>query len=635
MPYFSSNAKQFIGELTTYLEQDPANDGHHLSEVVGLVDGFIKQEDLESAENAIQLLGTAVGTQRAWQKPYRSSGILDYILQQLNPASTATALAKQYLRVVGNSVADNDEIRELVLSKFDALVGFLGQPPLTVTALAVLLNLCNEYDAAQTQAATVRLDSIVAKLLALGKIPEEATDYATDLIGWTTEKLTTTQVEDDVSVETFEDLLKVTLQYDEDNYHDQVAVLAHYLQFPTFHQKLTKPGTINQLVELLFDYEGRLEPDEISDVFQSLSVHTDPEEESDREAEVVLMVQLVNSLSAISASDSFVSNFSVQSPMLRRLSTQLRRSPALPSAVCACVMLGNLATSDATCISMVKDEELHVPLLELLDSPEPPALTYAAAGFVRHLAYPELNRAVLAEVGFIETCCRLLVIADPSTRGEAAAILGKLVSNNVENITKVVTMALPEDIVPAKVGDVEVPSPTTILYHVASQALVPSGPVPSTSMKNAMIEIGRTIVAILRFLRQNQTSNDNLEAITSQVFQTPLLARPVARLVRQRFFAEARSEGLLGLGLLAQTEDGARLVIEEFNADEGLFDALKEFVLEGKGEGSQAEGLRRDHQNALVLLHGLTNNGGELVEISWKDKIGSLQGELASKIETP
>ena len=91
------------------------------------------------------------------------------------------------------------------------------------------------------------------------------------------------------------------------------------------------------------------------------------------------------------------------------------------------------------------------------------------------------------------------------------------------------------------------------------------------------------------------------------------MARPIARLVRQRFYADARSEGLLGLGLMAQTPEGALGVANEVKADEGLLDAIKEFAGEQKSGDAQTqksnESAGRDYQNALVLLHGLATNG--------------------------
>lgn len=42
-----------------------------------------------------------------WQMPFREAGILAHAIKELGRSSTPARLAKQYLRVIGNSVADN------------------------------------------------------------------------------------------------------------------------------------------------------------------------------------------------------------------------------------------------------------------------------------------------------------------------------------------------------------------------------------------------------------------------------------------------------------------------------------------------------------------------------------------------
>jgi hypothetical protein len=91
--------------------------------------------------------------------------------------------------------------------------------------------------------------------------------------------------------------------------------------------------------------------------------------------------------------------------------------------------------------------------------------------------------------------------------------------------------------------------------------------------------------------------------------ECPDIARPLARLVRQRFYADARSEGLLGLGLMAQSNEGAARVIKELKEDDGLLEAIKDFA-EGKDGGveQQDRAAGRDYQNAMVLLQALQNH---------------------------
>jgi hypothetical protein len=478
------------------------------------------------------------------------------------------------------------------------------------------------------QAAELRLDSIITGLLASNEILEDAISYAVELIQWTTEKLTKSQIEEDESVQTFTAILEVALRYDEDNYHDYVALVTHYLQSPEFQSKIATPEILDKLVDLTIDYESRLTAGETQDVFRALATQQDSNKAPSEDLIVLLMVHLVNSLSAISATDAFVHNFTIQNSPYTKLRSTLQHRTPTPSTVSACVVLGNLVTSDQISRTIIEDFGIHLPLISILSTSEEPALLYAAAGFVRNLAIPQQNKILLADENLIEVCCRLLVNADPSVRGEGAAILGKLVANNLTNIKKVVYEGIPDEVLPAQTLGTELRDSPTILHHIVTQALAPSAPVPSTSMKNAMVELGRTIIAMLRYLGQADIE-PSAKFVAQDMFKTPLIARPVARLVRQRFFTDARSEGLLGLGLMVQSHEGALCVIEELNEDSGLLDAIKEFSLSQKQEGQTGGmALGRDLQNSMVLLSGLVKNGVGAMDMGLKDEIDMVQEEL-------
>ena len=467
-----------------------------------------------------------------------------------------------------------------------------------------------QKDPAKAAAAVIRLDFTLSGYLAGHRIPDAALDYATEILTWTTEKLTAVQFNDDVSLDTFTDLLKATLNYDEHHYQEYVAVLVHYLQDPEFQAKVATPELLGDLITLVLDFESRITPEETDAVFEELAVSKSTEKTTSDSTNVLLAAQLIGTISAVSATDPFAQRFNIRSPVIETIRAKLRTTTS-PSTICACVTLGNLAMSDEICTDMVKIMELHHPLASILSTSTKPALLYAAAGFMRHLTFPEANREVLADAGLLQICTALLKQTDAAVRGEASAIIGKLVTSNLHNIIKVVCEKIGETVVPDAhpVVGVEASSESTILHQLVEQALAPAGPLPSTAMKNSMIELSRSIVTILRFLGR-PNAQDDVDAIRQQMFSVPLLARPLARLIRQRFYADARSEGLLGLGLMAQSPEGARLVVEEIKEDAGLLEAIKEFA-EGKEGGAEQQtgsASGRDFQNAVVLLQALQNN---------------------------
>jgi len=469
-------------------------------------------------------------------------------------------------------------------------------------------------DPAKAAAASLRLDATISRELFLQNVPEPAVDYAVDLLTWTTGKLTADQLKDEYSLETFAGLLKVALQYDEDHYHEYVAILVHYIQDPEFQQSVATPKFVDDLVVLMLDFEARVSADDIEAVFQELALTKPDEAQQSEETSVLLLSQLINSISAISATDAFAQNFNVRSAVIERIRAKLKYpTEKSPSAVCACVMLGNLAMSDEVCIDMVSIMQLHLPLRDMLCFDKYSALLYAALGFLRHLAFPEQNRTELGDARVVEACHGYLVKGadDPAVRGEATALICKLVTNNPRNIERVVMSQFGE--IKGEQGEQSldlVSDGPTCFEDVVKQSLLPGKPLPSTSMKNMMVEAGRTIVAILRYLGRATVGGDlDVDAVRLRMFGCPDAARPLAKLVRQRFYADARSEGLLGLGLMAQSYEGASRVIEEIKDDAGLLEAIKEFA-EGKDGVAEQQGQAagRDYQNAVVLLQALQNH---------------------------
>ncbi|CBX99896.1 similar to TPA: GTP binding protein [Plenodomus lingam JN3] len=616
----------FYSELLEILVDKTPEPSHNaaLRAALQKLEASIASGNLESAQNFLDLFATSVGKQKEWQAPYRETGILDFVLQQLSATEPQKSLSKQYLRVIGNSVADNDTNRELASCSTCAMtsVKLFNHHRYGVQSLT-------EPEPAKAAAAMLRLDATISRLLAAEQIPEAAVDYATDLVTWSTGNLTANQLKDDTSLEAFTSLLKVALTYNPDHYEEYAAILVHYLQDPDFQQKVASPKLLDDLVVLLLDFEARLTPEEIHAVFQELGITKDTDHTGTEDTKVILLAQLIGTISAVSSTDAFAQNFSIRTPVIERVEAQLR-SPwdkAAPSTVCSCVILGNLGMSDEVCTDMVQIMELHIALIAILQYGETAksALLYAAAGFMRHLTFPEANRVVLADAGLIQACCRMLTLDDPSVRGEAAAMLCKLVTNNFHNIEKVIYERAKVDSHAQSSQD----SPqTTVLSHIVEQALTPSKPLPSTTMKNPMIELGRTIVAIVRYLGRPNAEKD-VDSVRHEIFKISKIARPVARLVRQRFYADARSEGLLGLGLMAQLPEGASRVIEEFKDDEGLLNAIKDFA-NGKDGGIEQQGSTggRDYQNAIVLLQALQNNVSTDMDATLKSQIVSLQEEL-------
>jgi len=145
MPLSNEELGEHIASLERLLQGNPAGQTAALTGYVHKLEALTRSGDHEPAEKTLQLLGTAVGGRKRWQTPFRDSGILAYALRGLSTVRHEDPIAKQYLRVIGNSVADNDTNRELVVRDMQSIAGCLASPELRLTALAVLFNLCNDF----------------------------------------------------------------------------------------------------------------------------------------------------------------------------------------------------------------------------------------------------------------------------------------------------------------------------------------------------------------------------------------------------------------------------------------------------------------------------------------------------------
>lgn len=120
---------EYLGSLEFLLESDPQGKDAELREFFRKLQAFVEADNIEVAEVTVRMMGTAVGGQsewsnldrssteltsaEGWQTPYRESGILTYAIHGLSVTDHESPLAKQYLRVIGNSVADNGSYPDL------------------------------------------------------------------------------------------------------------------------------------------------------------------------------------------------------------------------------------------------------------------------------------------------------------------------------------------------------------------------------------------------------------------------------------------------------------------------------------------------------------------------------------------
>lgn len=148
--------------------------------------------------------------------------------------------------------------------------------------------------------------------------------------------------------------------------------------------------------------------------FSMSYTHFDPSQASDPDVAMQLR-QVRNAfvpvLADISALPDFVPGSAqggptlLQHPIIQTLQSWLHGPPAHANLqTAACLALGNLARSDVTCVTLVKDAQIHQPLINLLarctsgDATPNTQFTHAVLSFLKNLAIPATNKPALGRL---------------------------------------------------------------------------------------------------------------------------------------------------------------------------------------------------------------------------------------------
>lgn len=148
--------------------------------------------------------------------------------------------------------------------------------------------------------------------------------------------------------------------------------------------------------------------------FSMSYTHFDPSQASDPDDAAQLKAlrnAFIPVLADISALPDFIPGSAqggssiLQLPVFQTLQSWLHGPPQHANLqTAACLALGNLARSDAACITFVHDAQIHTPLINLLqrctagDTPHNAQLTHAVLSFLKNLAIPAVNKPLLGRL---------------------------------------------------------------------------------------------------------------------------------------------------------------------------------------------------------------------------------------------
>jgi len=272
-------------------------------------------------------------------------------------------------------------------------------------------------------------------------------------------------------------------------------------------------------------------------------------------------------LSDVSALPEFKEAYPVVSP----LTSSLRRwllSPQLQLQVCACIMLGNLARSDAACEEFVHTSQVHKPLISVLSEANDSQLLHAAIGFLKNLALPLKNKEAIGAAGLFDVMPRLWALDTlQQIQFSSISLARQLTINTFENVRKVCKRLSEDEDSPAN----------TRTYLSLLIALF-----ERTDVAPIKMEISRLITSVCRVCTSYAgRSPEEMERIRKKFFRMhPDVGRPLSFMVSQEKWPVVRSEGWFVFALMARFPEGAQC-ISDLMHDVAVFQPLVE-ILTGK-----------------------------------------------------
>lgn len=395
-----------------------------------------------------------------------------------------------------------------------------------------------------------------------------------------------------------------------DNTLNLLAILASLLSREALQEALIT----SQLFPRVFEIFSRT---------YSLAVDADSEKK-DKSLIAYARQQLTEPLTAASTNftDSFLTTFPLTSPFFATLTQALTITPGREDLTSiACVLIGNLARSDAICTALVQ-RSLHIPLLAIISTttanytesitalrsgmaqstPETTGamavgVLHSAVGVLKNLSIAQHNKTPIAEAGAFPAIREMLRI-DGIGAGQvyySAVSLGRLlIVNNAANAR--LLLEDPEPLLKQFFG----------VYEKVEE--------PPTKT-----EISRTIAAVLRIVYGTPGHPELLPLLIA----CGEVERMLWDMVLNEKFPAVRGEGWFALALLARGEEGAKRIA-------GILD--EKVVREGLG------GKKGDRENIKVLLVQLKQAelGGEGIDELLKKALEEpKEGEELKGLDAP
>ncbi|OAA70670.1 Armadillo-type fold domain containing protein [Cordyceps fumosorosea ARSEF 2679] len=582
----------------------------------------LRAEDRTQLEIAAEKLGDG-SRDEAWRVPYGNSGILDFFLEELAKEDITHKLKIHSLRVVGNSCAEMNKNRALMLQgrHMEMVIRQLSDESVVHVAIPVLYNIMVDYEPAQARAAELKISASMINLLSSPNLPlfMEMIPY----IGRILALLVSNEAETDAAADTTVGvLLSVALNSpckdDVEEFAALLSVIVAYLAADKFQKLAISRHQIDLFLEAFHHANTGFDVSSI----------TDPEMATVLKK---LYLSMLNMVAELTAQDDFPMVYPSTSTAALTVLAWLRTGNSQLQAA-ACLALGNMSRSDEAARALVEDLALQEPLIAILADPSisESQLLHAVLCLLKNIAIPAQNKLALRRL--LDPACvpRIYSLdAVPQVQYAAASLTRLLLSNCADNVSHFCSYHSQSAVTTTSGG-----SDTEQKKDSVSDLLSLFGRTDTEPIK---LEAARAVSVICRVLHSNAaaellpgdgTASDSKSR--AEFYAHHDVGTPLSFLITQKKWQVLRSEAWFVLALMSRSSDGSS-VIAAILQQEMVASQLTETITGRKTDAQFTEVVNEDNEeatDALSVAEGL-NLKPQRVDLKEKERVAAVERENA------
>ena len=430
----------------------------------------------------------------------------------------------QCLLTILTSSEDENRARVVAKDSIKSIIALLKDQTLVPFSIPVLFNICFDYAPAQKQASEFGLSTALIELASSPNFEEYMPflGYACRLLGM----IATQDGEASRAPEETVSVLFALAEFateDVEDFISLVSTASKYLKDARSQHAMCHLDSMQRALDVL-----------------KLSCELEDVDEEDAKTLSSLRDEINTTFSDISDLPQFTTICVPQSPIFQTLKKWLS-SPHQHLQVCGAIMLGNLARSDAACLSFINETAIHKPLITIVSKSNSSQTLYAALGFLKNLALPASNKASLGEAGLIEILPRLWAMDSlPQIQYSAVSLARQLMIGNPQNVARIIAPLSSDVDSPASEK-----SRLSVLVSLFSR----------TDTEPVKMEISRLLCAVARVLSVQDSA-----AKASFFSKHQDISKPLSFMATQRKWPAIRSEGWFILAMLARSEESVGVV---------------------------------------------------------------------------